>query len=79
MLFSANSAVEQEVMVTAMVIALFCLHTSDVHQKSFNRSRVRLCVKTPTPEVGLLQTCARVRLAYGTCPNVERLVDVCRL
>jgi len=51
--FSANGAVEQEVIVVAMVIALFYLHASDVHQHTFNRSRVRLCVRTPTPEVGL--------------------------
>jgi len=53
MLFSANSAVQQEVIVAAMVIALLYLHASDVHQHTFNRSRVRLCVRTPTPEVGL--------------------------
>jgi len=40
MFFSANSAVDQEVIVVAMVIALFYLHASDEHQH--NRSRVRL-------------------------------------
>jgi len=45
MLFPANGAVEQDVIVAAMVIALFYLHASDVHQHTFNRSRVRLCIQ----------------------------------
>jgi len=31
----------------------FYLHASDVHQHTFSRSPVRLCVRTPAPEVGL--------------------------
>jgi len=34
-----------------MVIPLFYLHVSDVDQRMVSRSRVRLCVKTPTPKV----------------------------
>jgi len=52
MLLSANSAVEQEVIVAAVVIALFYLHASDVHQHTLTEAECD-CVKTPTPEVGL--------------------------
>jgi len=31
MLFSANIAVEQEVIVATTLIAIFCLHGSDIH------------------------------------------------
>jgi len=34
----ANGAVEQEVIVAAMVIALFYLHASDIHQHTFKPS-----------------------------------------
>ena len=39
MTFTANIAVEQEVIVAAITIAFLYLHASDVHQHSFNRSR----------------------------------------
>jgi len=42
MLFSMNTAAEQEVIAAAMVIAVLYLHASDVHQHTFNRSQVRL-------------------------------------
>ena len=40
MSFAANIAVEQVVTVAAMMIAFLYLHTSDVHQRTFNPSRV---------------------------------------
>jgi len=38
--FAANVVVEQEVIVAAITIALLYLHTSDVHEHKFIRSRV---------------------------------------
>jgi len=38
--FSANIAVEQEVIVAAIVIGFLYLHASGVHQHTFSRSRV---------------------------------------
>jgi len=40
MLLAVDIAVEQEVIVPAIMIALLYLHASDVHQHKFNRSRV---------------------------------------
>jgi len=41
MLFSANIAVEQGVIVAVIIHCVFLyLHASDVHQHTFNRSRV---------------------------------------
>jgi len=40
MLFSANTAVEQGVIVAVIVIVLLYLHASDVNQRMFNRCRV---------------------------------------
>jgi len=37
-MFSANIAVEQEVIVAAIMIAFFYLRASDIHQHKFNRS-----------------------------------------
>jgi len=69
MLFSANIAVEQGVIVAVIVNAFLYLHASDVHQHTFNRSRVA----TLTPELGLqnLRACRR-----GSYPILERLVDL---
>jgi len=60
MLFSMNTAAEQEVIAAAMVIAVLYLHASDVHQHTFNRSQVRLWSKTPTSEVYVYKICAHV-------------------
>jgi len=39
--FTANNAVEQEVIVAAIMITFFCIYTPvDVYQHTFNRSRV---------------------------------------
>jgi len=40
MTLAANIAVEKGVIVGAVMIAFLYLHASDVHQHSFNRSRV---------------------------------------
>jgi len=42
MLFSANTAVEQEVIVAAMVMALFYLHASDQGRTQERGLRVKL-------------------------------------
>jgi len=38
--FAANIAVDQEVIVSAIMISFLYLHAADVHQHAFNRSRV---------------------------------------
>jgi len=38
--FAANIAVEQEVIVSAIMISFLYLYASDVHQHTFNRSHV---------------------------------------
>jgi len=38
--FGANIAVEQEVIIAAIMIAFFIYTRADVHQHTFNRSRI---------------------------------------
>jgi len=38
--FATNIAVEQEVIVSAIMISFLYLHAFDIHQQTFNRSRV---------------------------------------
>jgi len=65
--FSANIAVEQEVIVAVIVIALFYIYTLLMYTNTTFR------VATLTPEVDLqnLRACRR-----GSCPILERLVEL---
>jgi len=47
MLFAANIAVEQEVIVVSIIIAFLCFHASDVHQHTSNRSLVAILFLGP--------------------------------
>jgi len=69
--FAANSAVVIVVIAAAIVIAFLYLSASDVHQHTFNRSRVDFAL---IPEVGLQNLRAYIR--RGSYPILERLVDV---
>jgi len=54
MLLATNITVKQEVMVTAIKIALFVFtRLWYTPQNTFNRSRAANCSKTPTPEISL--------------------------
>jgi len=73
-LFSANIAFEQGVIVAVIVTAIFiytrfcasthvqftCTSYIHIHQHTFSHGEQRLCSKTPTPEVGLqnLRSCS---------------------
>jgi len=66
MLLSANIAVEQEVIVAAIVVALFIfrLHASDVHQHMFNRSQVATLL---LGRVSKLRLADQIRPAKAFC------------
>jgi len=75
MTFAANIAVDQEVIVAAIMVAFLYLHASDVHQHSFNRSRVAtLLLRSYLPKL-VYKTCAHI--SPGSYPILDRLVDVC--
>jgi len=48
-IWSVHFAVEQKVMVAAMMVARFILHASDVHQHMFNRSRAATSLRRRLP------------------------------
>jgi len=73
MILAAKIAVEQGVIVAAIMIEFLYLHASDVHQHSFNRSLVATLLYW-LPKL-VYKACAHVR--SGSCPILERLIDIC--
>jgi len=65
--FAVNIAVVIVVIVAAVVIAFLYLPASDVHQHTFNRSRVETLLWLP-------KLCAYLR--RGSYPILERLVNL---
>jgi len=63
MLFSANVAFEQGVIVAVIRIALLYLHGSDVHRHSFNRSRVATLYGAPFVKILYLTDLAQKLLS----------------
>jgi len=58
----------------AFYIYLLLMQVTPTHVQS--QPSTATLPKTPTPEVSL-QTCAHVDYRRGSCPLLERLVDVC--